>query len=373
MPSPEQDGSSLSLVPWRVLEAEIEAWDRLAGRVSEPNPFFESWYLLPSLRHLPDTDRVAVLRFEQAGELAGLMPILRQPRYYRWPAPNLANWLHENAFCGMPLVARGAEDSFWRALLHWADRNGEASLFLHLRGMVENSPLTHSLTQVCREQARQMASVHREHRAFLSSDLAPEAYFEASLSGRKRKELRRQAKRLDELGDVRFERSRDDAQLDQWCAQFLSLESAGWKGKAASSLGSSKGTEALFIEALSGAAARGRLERIALMLDGRPIAMLATFLTPPGAFSFKTAFDETYSRFSPGVLLQRDNLAILDDPVIAWTDSCAASDHPMIDHIWRERRTMARLSIAIGGPLRRAAFRAFVTVETARHPVEPTR
>jgi hypothetical protein len=40
----------------------------------------------------------------------------------------------------------------------------------------------------------------------------------------------------------------------------------------------------------------------------------------------------------------------------------------MIDHLWRERRTMARLSIAIGGTVRRRLFRQFVRAETARSP-----
>ena len=47
-----------------------------------------------------------------------------------------------------------------------------------------------------------------------------------------------------------------------------------------------------------------------LDLDGKPLAMLVNFLTAPGSFSFKTAFDEAFSRYSPGVLIQLDNLAI---------------------------------------------------------------
>lgn len=66
--------STLSCLPWRALEDKIAAWDRLALRASEPNPFFESWYLLPSLRHLPDTGKVMVLLFEQAGELPAFCP-----------------------------------------------------------------------------------------------------------------------------------------------------------------------------------------------------------------------------------------------------------------------------------------------------------
>jgi hypothetical protein len=64
----------------------------------------------------------------------------------------------------------------------------------------------------------------------------------------------------------------------------------------------------------------------------------------------------SFARFSPGVLLQRDNLAMLNDPAIAMTDSCASADHPMIDHIWRERRAVGHVSIGIGGAVRRGLF-----------------
>ena len=87
---------------------------------------------------------------------------------------------------------------------------------------------------------------------------------------------------------------------------------------------------------MTGAADAGKLDMRALDLGGRPLAMLVNFLCPPGGFSFKTAFDEDYARFSPGVLLQRENLALLDRSGIDWTDSCAAADHPMIERIWRD-------------------------------------
>jgi CelD/BcsL family acetyltransferase involved in cellulose biosynthesis len=358
----------LTCVPWRVLEAETAAWDALARSASEPNPFFESWYLLPSLRHLPETDAVMILRFEQDGELAGLLPIARASRYYRWPVPQLSSWLHDNCFCGVPLVAKGAELPFWRAVLGWADAQPGAALFMHLRGIVLGGPLHTALDAVARQDGRQVEIVHSEARAMLASDLAPEAYLEASLSGKKRKELRRQANRLAEEGALAFELRTDAQGIAAWCEAFLALEAAGWKGKAGSALASAPGTARMFCDSLHGAAAQGRLERLTLTLDGRPIAMLATFLTPPGAYSYKTAFDEDYARFSPGVLLQRENLAMLERADIAWSDSCASADHPMIDHLWRERRGIGRLSIAIGGRLRRAAFRHFVRAETARHP-----
>ena len=35
--------------------AAIERWDALALNAAEPNPFFESWYLLPALRRFDKT------------------------------------------------------------------------------------------------------------------------------------------------------------------------------------------------------------------------------------------------------------------------------------------------------------------------------
>jgi CelD/BcsL family acetyltransferase involved in cellulose biosynthesis len=343
-------------------------WDALAGRAAEPNPFFESWYLLPSLRALDPGAECRVLRFEADGRLEGLLPVVRPPRYYGYRLPHLSSWIHANAFLGAPLVARGQEAAFWTALLDWADRHARAALFLHLPQLPLEGPLAAALAKVCAAQGRRAALVHREERAMLASRESPEAYFEASLSTKKRKELRRQTARLAELGEVAFERCDHTTGLDRWTTQFLDLEHSGWKGAAGSALASHQATAALFRESLAGAAAQGKLERLTLSLDGEPIAMLASFLTPPGAYSYKTAFDERYGRFSPGVLLQRENLAILGNSKIAWTDSCAAADHPMIDHIWRERRPVGAISVAIGGKARRAAFSVIAAAELRRNP-----
>jgi hypothetical protein len=92
--------------------------------------------------------------------------------------------------------------------------------------------------------------------------------------------------------------------------------------------------------------------------------MLANFITAPGAYSYKTAFDEAYARFSPGMLLQLENLALLEREDIHWADSCAVEGHPMIERLWRDARRMASLNIAIGGLPRRTAFRLLKAYET---------
>ncbi|MEP6868881.1 MAG: GNAT family N-acetyltransferase, partial [Novosphingobium sp.] len=150
--------------------------------------------------------------------------------------------------------------------------------------------------------------------------------------------------------------------------EFLTLEAAGWKGAAGSALASNADTEALFRDAMHGAAARGQLERWALLLDGKRIAMLAVLLGATGAFAYKTAFDEAHAINSPGALLHLEYLSVLDRDDRAWTDSCANTSHSMIPHIWREARGIGHISIAIGGPVRRLLFAGLAKAELARNP-----
>jgi len=360
--------AALQVLRWPELDepAAIAAWDNLADHASEPNPFYESWYLLPSLRALDPECEAEVLVLTQGDCWIGLVPLARWKRYYGRPLANISSWVHANCFLGLPLVRHGHEAQFWRAFLSWTDRHCGSSLFLHLTQLPLEGPTHAALAAVLSETGRSAALVQNEARALLRTDLDPTAYFDASLSGKKRKELRRQHARLSELGELRFERSDDSEALDEWIDQFLALERAGWKGSAGSALACTDATAALFCEALTGAAAHGKLERLTFSLDGRPVAMLANFLCASGGFSYKTTYAEDLARFSPGVLLQRENLAILARDGIRWCDSCAAADHPMIDHIWRERRKIGRVSIAIGGTLRRAAFKLLARLETGR-------
>jgi CelD/BcsL family acetyltransferase involved in cellulose biosynthesis len=358
--------------------AFIAAWERLVAHAAEPNPFFEPWFLIPSLRQWGAGERVvdgqvAVGAWYQDGRLSGLMPTVRSSAYYGHTITHAKGWLHPNAFCGVPLIAAGHEDAFWRALLAHFDRMARRALFLHLPLLPADGPVSAALVRVLTASGRAHYISAEESRALLAGDASAADFLEAAMSAKKRKELRRQHNRLAEEGALTFERIDGDEGLTAWAEEFLTLEAAGWKGAEGSALASAPDTAVFFTQALEGAAAAGRLERLALRLDGRAIAMLANLITAPGAYSFKTAFDEDYARFSPGMLLQLENLALLERPDVQWADSCAVEGHPMIERLWRDKRRMLSRNIAIGGPMRRAAFRLLKAYETRSRKTEEAR
>lgn len=357
--------SAITLDPVTAASSDFALeWNALTARVGDSNPFYERWALMPSLQLLDRASEVEIIVVRSGNDLIGLLPLARSTSYYGHPLPHVRSWLHANLFCAVPPIAAGFEDEFWTGALGWLDSEASRVLFAHFPALPADSNCLAALRRVTHAHPRPAAIVHRGERALLASRLSPEAYFEQSLSGKKRKELRRQHARLAELGALRFERREDTVGVAGWADAFLAIEAAGWKGRAGSALASAPATAAFFRRALAGAAEAGRLERLTLSLDGRPIAMLANFITPPGAYSFKTAFDEDYARFSPGVLLQRENLALLARDDIEWADSCAAADHPMIERIWREKREMVHVSVAIGGKIRGAVGAAILRAET---------
>ncbi|MFN3748029.1 MAG: GNAT family N-acetyltransferase [Sphingorhabdus sp.] len=365
----EQEQVECVLARWPEICADdrfAEQWDSLALNATEPNAFAERWYLEAALRSLDPRGKVRLAVVSASGRLIGIMPVCEEGHYAGFALPNKQNWLNPNAFLGTPLILAGAERRFWRILLKQLDLWHEGALFFHLTAMTTDGPIALALEAECKQQGRRFALFQREERAFLEHGMSPATYLDANLRAKKRKELRRQHKRLSELGDLQLDRSNGRERLDAWIDEFLALERRGWKGSNGSALDCDDKTRSLFRGALHGAANEGKLELLALRLDGRAIAMLVNFLTPPGAFSFKTAFDEDYARFSPGVLLQIHNLALLEREGIEWCDSCAVQDHPMIDSIWSGRRAIGRYSVAIGGPVRRAGFAILLAAEKAK-------
>ncbi|NNC71503.1 MAG: GNAT family N-acetyltransferase [Sphingomonadaceae bacterium] len=352
---------SCHFYPPDALPAEIVSqWDVLADEAAQPNVFAERWFLGPSLHHLADTAnvRIAVVTSSD-GLLAGLLPLTVKSHYGRIPVRNVQNWRHDNAFLGTPMVRRGIETGFWSTLLSALDDRDWATGLLHIDGLVENGPLHRGL----KSAAKRCDTVHRVERALLRSDLAPEVYWAGAVRKKKRKEINRLSNRLAEQGDLAFATLGATEEAAPWIDAFLALERKGWKGAAGSALACNANVAAFFRDACLGGHRARKLDFHRLDLDGRPIAMLINFLAAPGGYSFKIAFDEDYAHYSPGVLIERYNLRILERRDIEWIDSCASQDHPMIDSLWQARRRIVRVTLPLQGRRNRAIFHACRAVE----------
>ncbi len=345
----------------------VADWNDLAANALEANPFFSPWYLIPALAHLQESDsRVTLVQYWADGQLCGLMPLSLRSAYGRMPAAHIGNWVHYQCFLGTPLIRSGHGIAFWRALVSALDEADWVPGFASFRLIEAGGPVHCALETAMAELGREVPIVHAQERALLASDMDADTYLATHVRGKKRKEWRRLENRLAETGKVGFEILEDFADLAGWCDDFMALEASGWKGERGAAMANMPATRGFFRQIMEGAAEAGALEFQRLVLDGKPIAMLINFLTPPGSWSFKIAYDEALGRYSPGVMIELRNLArILGDPALDWMDSCAVEGHPMIDHLWAERRRLVQVSVPLSGVRRRLVYNACRAAETA--------
>ncbi len=327
-----------------------DEWADLASSAAEANPFLEPWFLGPSLTHLPCAphQRIALVRAPD-GLLIGLMPLGIDTHYGRFPIRHVRNMLHDNIFLGTPLVRRANEEAFWTALLDTLDADDWAQGLFCVTELDPAGPVAQALDRVAMQRGRAAETVLHTNRALLNSDLASIDYYESTIRKKKRKEIKRLQSRLAEIGTLSADTLTSPQDSAPWIDQFIALEQSGWKGECGAPMGATPATRAFFAEMVTTGLAAGRVEILRLRLDDRPIAMLVNFMTLPGSYSFKIAHDPEFDRYSPGVLIQLENLKLLDRAGFGWMDSCASEDHPMINSIWGERRTLVWKALPLTG------------------------
>lgn len=318
----------------------------------EANSFYEPPLLDAAIAQFDPEGAVRLLDVtDEDGVTLALLPVITGPRHGRYPALHVANWVHPHCYYGAPLLLAGHEQEGWRGLLAQLDGAAWSGDFLHLRLVDADGPAVQALAAVCATQARAMVEIERYERALVRSPLSAEEYWTQNVRSKKRKELRRQQNRLAECGTIERRALTDMDELSGWCDAFLALEAMGWKGEEGTALASRPADEAFFRQACAAAHATDSLDMLRIDCDGAAIAMLVNFVGPGGGFSFKIAIDPAFSRYSPGVLVEMDNLArVLDERRTPWMDSCAMPGHPMIDSLWAERRAIVQYRIALHKP-----------------------
>ena len=361
------------------LKALVPAWRELAVAATTPNPFWEPWMLLPALAHLrdggdaADVDVVVVEQHDRARPgsakvLCALAPFERVRRWRGLPVEARVLWRYRHCYLGTPLVRAGCEQKAVAALLDWG---AGAAPLLELRGIAADGGLHQALVAELHTSGLESSVSGRHLRALLRRATDAETYFARALSGGRRKELRRQERRLGELGALAWTELGPSEDPGRAIDQVLALEVLGWKGRSGGALALDQGDRAFFETTCRAAHAAGRLLLTALSVDGRPVAAKCSFTAGDGAFAFKIAYDEALARWSPGVLLELDNVRrVHARRDLQWMDSCAAPDHPMIDAVWPDRRPIETVLVApsgaagastmvAGSPLLRRAARAF--------------
>ncbi len=339
------------------LRSHLPAWERLVEKAVEPNIFYEPWMLLPGWEQYGRETNLQVAliyapcRKNPKGDrvLCGLLPLERHRGLGRLPVGNVQAWRYPHCFLRTPLVRCDYVEETLTALLDWLRDDPQGAPVLRLDYISGEGTLHRKLIEILYRRGHTVWLRERYDRAMLVPATDAESYSRAASGRKRRHEARRQRKRLAEHGDLESVILEDEGDIDRWVDDFLRLEAKGWKGRTATAFACHEADRKFFRSVVYDAFRRRRLMMLALRFNGQTIAQKCNFIAGDGGFAFKIAYDEAYQQYSPGVLLEIDNIAALHDrPTLRWMDSCADANHPMIDHLWRERRLIESLWIATG-------------------------
>jgi len=364
------DGAKMSVVVTNdltELEGHVAAWEDLAGAAIEPNVFYEPWMLMPALRAY-GAERRSLFALVQAPDparphgpplLCGFFPLELKDHCdgisSKLPLKTLRLWRKpEMIYLCAPLLRAGYAREALAAFFDWLDAGSHNCSLMEFGFVTGEGPFHHLLVDYLHGHLKFTYVAESFTRALFRPAADAEAYIRDALSRARRKEYRRQERRLAETGRLEYTALDPDADLDSWIEEFLRFEANSWKGKGGRALTCSETDRRYFVEVAREAFRRGKLMMLALRFNGRPIAYKLNFLSGVGSFAFKIAFDEEYARYSPGVLLELENIRLLHEPPqirqIKWMDSCADPDRFLVNHLWTDRRAIQTVIVSTGKP-----------------------
>lgn len=330
----------------------VEELDHLCARTIEPNVFFNPRFLAPAMPRLEDREvRLAVIRdgTEYRSRLRLLVPYSVEKPAVPLGIPVMRTWSSPFGPLGTPLLDRddpeGVIADFFAML---ARPHLKLPKVFVMPDMRLDGAVARMLSATAESRNLPLVVTGQFERPFLESDAEGEDYLKEALGSRHYKEFRRLARRLADQGVVEHKVARTQDDVRHAIEQFLTLEASGWKGRQRTAMAIDRYRAAFAREAVHRMSEQDMCRIHSLTLDGRTIASLVVFVEAGVAYTWKTAYDETLSAFSPGALLM---MAVtghhLDDPNIMMTDSCAVPDHPLVGKMWSERKPMGTFVVGL--------------------------
>lgn len=326
--------------------------DFLSNRAMEPNVFFTGRLLAPAMTRLDDRSvRFVLIRDEneRRSRMRFLMPFSVEKPGFSIGAPIIRAWANPFGPLGTPLVdaedAAGTLDDLLDSLAR-----SEAALpsILVLPDLRLNGLFARMIKAIAISRNLPFTVTATSQRPMLESTEEAETYLRHSISSSHLREMKRQWRQLEKSGTLTYNvaRQADDVRLRM--EEFLALEASGWKGRKRSALINDRYRSAFAREAITNLSEIDGVRIHTLDLDGKAIASMVVFIMGGEAWTWKTAYNEDYARFSPGKLLVGKLTEWhLDDLNIIRTDSCAVPDHPIMSRMWEEREDMGTLVIGL--------------------------
>jgi hypothetical protein len=216
------------------------------------------------------------------------------------------------------------------------------------------------------QQGCRIRMVAEVDRAVLARHGSHASYVAEHVSSSRRKSLRNRRNRLSRMGQVVTRSVTQADELETAVDVFLRLEKSGWKGRRGTAFASHFHTQAMALAMFTPDGCEPAVRADVLEIDGRAIAVSLAFVSGGRAHMVKTAYDERYRSYGPGLLLDNEIMkAFLDGNELMELDS-ASTPGCVLEDLWIDRVRIADVLVITDKNLSEAAIDRIIKREHMR-------
>lgn len=266
------------------------AWDDLVRAMPRPSPFLLHGWLLEWYRHYGQGSEFAAHAAFRDGGLVAALPLVRTP----WRGLRVSRFLGGQQSSLADLLLDPAEPAATGAALIADARR--AHDFAELFGLDTES----RIARIAGEDELHLFPRADGPVLDLTDDW--ESLYEAKVSAKRRSSYRRRLRQLEGRGKVEFGSARTPTDLEALLPDVFRLHALRWMGLSdGSGFATPRGVD-FHRAALAALAEQGVVRLSTMTFEGGVIAFALAFALAGRLYGYRTAFDPSFARCSPGLL-----------------------------------------------------------------------
>lgn len=372
----QEAASAQNVTTARILDAaELLAlgpeWEELAAHALEENAYYCRHYCKALLSHI-DNRPLRAITVWRGDKLIALLPFVSDRLHWGGLASLNKAWTTDYTTTSIPLIdRRWVEDAVGTLLDTMTAATSGSNVWL-----LPNISLGGAVNSALRAEMSKRGLPSKVfdpfERAILTKRGTFEEHMKEHVSKKRRKDLRRNRKRLDELGDVTFTAHTSGQELDDAVDAFLRIEASGWKGERGTALDCADATRAFAKEAFGDGHGGSITRADVLRVNGQAVAINLTLLSGKTGFTIKCAYDDTYKSYSVGLLLEEEMIrSVLEDDWVDRLDSSAVSGH-LITSFWNDTIEIGDILVDAKPDATQTRFNILSCIENVRRSLRAT-
>ncbi|MDD1777730.1 MAG: GNAT family N-acetyltransferase [Candidatus Helarchaeota archaeon] len=321
-----------------------DAWSDLVPKSASPWIFSLPEWSIAFLKTFGSDCRLHLALAWEDGKLVGILPLVEQ----RGKAHDLFLTRYEpvsglRADYQAPIIQAGSENHLLEHLFEHLPRDRKGVLrWPHL-------PENHPTLPLFRRYFQTRGWPWSETLSYCSRYLFPATYreVEQSWSRKHRKEVRRQRRKLQQIGRLALEVLDDPKEIHDWLSEFFEVYSHKWRSEGLPSQFDDARIRIYYQELANQFLSKG-LHVSSLKLDDRRIAYDFSFLHGGWFYDYTTTYRKEYHFYSPGLV----HLSMLMDHGCAekWTGFDFLQGHESYKNKWTsDGLTCVTFNVGING------------------------